>query len=364
MPQFNDIYRGKKVFVTGHTGFKGSWLCLWLTQLGAEVVGYSIDLPSEPNHFELLDLNMVSIMGDILDKKKITEAIQEHQPDIVFHMAAQPLVRESYLNPVGTFETNVMGTVNVLEACRLAKVKAILNITSDKCYQNNEWERGYKEDDAMGGHDPYSASKGCAELVGNAYRSSFFNPKKYKDTHDTLLADARAGNVIGGGDWAKDRLIPDIMKSTSKGETVSIRNPKATRPWQHVLEPLSGYLHLGWKLLEENKDFAENWNFGPNDSASLTVQEVIEHTRKHWEKIVYDIQENPADFHEANLLKLDSSKARTVLKWTTVWDNDTTFKKTIDWYKNYYADGSLQSIADLESYVADAEKQSIEWAVV
>lgn len=360
--QFADIYRGKKVLITGHTGFKGSWLTLWLTKLGADVIGYSMGIPTTPSHFELLSLRVTSITADILNKAALLEAVQTHKPDIVFHLAAQPIVRDSYRQPVETFETNIIGTVNVLESCRLAgSVKAIVNITSDKCYRNNEWDRGYKEDDAMGGHDPYSASKGAADIVANAYRSSFFNPAQFGQQHSTLLAVARAGNVIGGGDWAKDRLLPDIARATSVHQAVVIRSPKATRPWQHVLEPLSGYLQLGWRLLEGNKEIADNWNFGPTKSANLTVHQVIDLSKKYWGQVQYDIQENQAIFHEANLLTLDSTKAHDQLHWRDIWDGETTCKKTIEWYKNYYSTQTVTSEQDLQSYIDDARVAKAEW---
>lgn len=353
---FNNIYQGKRVFITGHTGFKGSWLALWLTQLGAEVIGYSIDIPSQPNHFELLKLKLTSVTGDILDQPKLLHTMEQYQPDIVFHLAAQSLVRESYEQPVSTFATNVMGTVNVLESCRkVPSVKAILNITSDKCYHNDESGKSYQETDALGGYDPYSASKGCAELVGNAYRKSFFNDS------GTLLADVRAGNVIGGGDWAKDRLIPDLMKAISQDKTVTIRNPQATRPWQHVLEPLSGYLQLGWKLLEGKKALADNWNFGPDDQTALTVHEVVKKIQQQWPEVQFTIQSNPKQYHEAKLLQLDSTKARTQLHWTNIWDNVTSFAKTINWYQQYYQTGKILSESDLNDYVADAQKLGVEW---
>ena len=255
---FGGIYKDKTVLVTGHTGFKGSWLAYWLSRMGAKVVGYSLEAPTQPNHIALLRMDMVSVTGDIRDMEKLDAAFQTHQPEIVFHLAAQPLVRRSYEDPVETYETNVMGTLKVFEACRKHAVKAIVNITSDKAYENKEWVWGYRENDPMGGYDPYSASKGCADLLANSYRSSFFNPETYKKTHRTLLASCRAGNVIGGGDWAKDRLMTDIMLSVSQGKKVNIRNPHATRPWQHVLEPLSGYLHVGQKLLEEKVQFADS----------------------------------------------------------------------------------------------------------
>ncbi len=359
---FNNIYRGKKVLITGHTGFKGSWLSLWLSKLGAQVIGYSINKPTNPNHFQLLNLNLRSITADILDKKKLAETLRKYKPDIVFHLAAQALVKKSYLDPVETLETNIIGTANVLESCRKIKtVKAIVTITSDKCYQNKEQIWGYRETDPMGGYDPYSASKGCADLVAGSYRESFFNPKNYSKTHKTLIATARAGNVIGGGDWAKDRLIPDIMKATSKKERVIIRSPNATRPWQHVLEPLSGYLQLGWRLLEGQKEFADNWNFGPSEESTLTVQEAIELTKNYWDEINFKVEENPHNVHEANLLKLDSTKAHLKLRWKNVWNSHKTFEKTTNWYKNYYKSGVVLSEKDLDDYIHDAKLISAEW---
>ena len=279
---FNGIYNNKTVLVTGHTGFKGSWLCFWLIQMGAKVIGYSLEPPTSPNHFELLNLDMVSVIGDIRDSDKLNAVFAQYQPEIVFHLAAQPLVRLSYKEPVETFETNVIGTLKVFEACRSTKsVRAIVNITSDKCYQNKEWVWGYRENDPMGGYDPYSASKGCAELVTSSYRNSFFNVNEYGKSHNVLLASCRAGNVIGGGDWAKDRLMTDIMVAVSEGKKVVIRNPRATMPWQHVLEPLSGYLMLGQKLFEGKKEFAQAWNFGPGEQGAITVKEVVENIKKY-----------------------------------------------------------------------------------
>ncbi len=362
---FRNTYKGKKVLITGHTGFKGSWLCLWLSKMGAEIVGYSIDIPTKPSHFDLLNLKMTSVKGDILDSKKFYNTIKKHRPDIIFHLAAQALVRKSYSKPVETFETNIMGTVNLFESCRKIKnVKAIVVVTSDKCYQNKEQIWGYREDDAMGGDDPYSASKGCTEIVSNSYRKSFFNPLKYNTEHKTLVANVRAGNVIGGGDWADDRLIPDIMRATSKGKKVVIRRPNATRPWQHVLEPLSGYLAVGAKLLEGKVEFADNWNFGPSDTSNLSVHEVTEHTKKHWDMIKYDIQEDKGNVHEAHLLKLDSTKAHTKLKWRNIWDSHRTFEKTTTWYKNYYKNKKSLSEIDLEEYVDDARKSVVNWTQI
>jgi len=361
---FTGIYKGKTVLVTGHTGFKGSWLVYWLKQMGANVIGYSLEAPTTPNHIGLLDLDIISIIGDIRDLDKLNKTFEEYKPDIVFHLAAQPLVRLSYENPIETYETNVMGTLKVFEACRKSNVKVIVNITSDKVYDNKEWIWGYRENDPMGGYDPYSSSKGCADLLANSYRNSYFNTKDYKKTHNTLLASCRAGNVIGGGDWAKDRLITDIMLSVSEGKKVSIRNPYATRPWQHVLEPLSGYLHIGQKLLEEKVEFGEAWNFGPSDEGSITVEEVVTNVKKHWAKIDYEINKDPNQLHEANLLKLDCSKAHILLKWKDVWDSDTTFEKTVKWYKLYYEDDTKTlTKEDLESYVNDAKIKGLEWTI-
>ncbi|MGI6723486.1 MAG: CDP-glucose 4,6-dehydratase [Arcobacteraceae bacterium] len=361
---FSGIYNNKTVLVTGHTGFKGSWLVYWLNKMGAKVIGYSLEAPTRPNHIELLNLDIVSVIGDIRDLDKLNQVFNEYKPDIVFHLAAQPLVRLSYENPIETYETNVIGTLKVLEVCRANNVKAIVNITSDKAYENKEWIWGYKENDPMGGYDPYSSSKGCADLLATSYRNSYFNINEYKKTHNTLLATCRAGNVIGGGDWAKDRLITDIMISVSQGKKVSIRNPKATRPWEHVLEPLSGYLHIGQKLLEEKVEFAEAWNFGPSDEGSITVEQVVQNVKKHWDKIDYEINKDPNQLHEANLLKLDCSKAHILLKWKDVWDSETTFEKTVKWYKAYYEDDKkILTQNDLESYITDAKAKKIEWAI-
>lgn len=361
---FSGIYKNKTVLVTGHTGFKGSWLVYWLSQMGAKVIGYSLEAPTNPNHIELLNLDIVSIIGDIRDLDKLNQVFSEYKPDIVFHLAAQPLVRLSYENPIETYETNVIGTLKVFEASRINNVKAIVNITSDKAYENKEWVWGYRENDPMGGYDPYSSSKGCADILATSYRNSYFNINEYKKTHNTLIATCRAGNVIGGGDWAKDRLITDIMISVSIGKKVRIRNPKATRPWEHVLEPLSGYLQIGQKLLEEKVEFAEAWNFGPSDEGSITVEEVVLNVKKHWNKIDYEINRDPNQLHEANLLKLDCSKAHILLNWKDVWDSDTTFEKTVKWYKAYYEKNKeLSTQSDLENYIKDAKAKNIEWAI-
>lgn len=358
---FGGLYQNKTVLITGHTGFKGSWLAYWLSQMGAKVVGYSLKPPTTPNHFELLGLDIVSIIGDLRDKNKLDQSFETHKPDIVFHLAAQPLVRLSYEEPVETYETNVLGTLNVFEACRKTKVKAIVNITSDKAYENKEWVWGYREDEPLGGYDPYSSSKACADILATSYRNSYFNIKDYKKTHSTLLATCRAGNVIGGGDWAKDRLITDIMLSVAEGETVSLRNPKATRPWQHVLEPLSGYLQIGQKLLEGKIEFADAWNFGPNQEGSITVEQVVKTIKKYWEEIDYEIIQDAGQLHEANLLNLDCSKAKHFLNWQAVWDSEQTFEKTVNWYKSYYENNKLLTRDNLESYIKAAINKELEW---
>ena len=360
---FNRIYQNNRVLITGHTGFKGSWLALWLSQMGAKITGYSLQPPTEPNHFHLLDMGISSIIGDVRDAEKLKQVFKEQQPEIVFHLAAQPIVRLSYKDPVETFTSNVMGTINVFEASRgSGTVSAIVNVTSDKCYENREWPWGYREIDPVGGYDPYSASKGCSELITSCWRNSFFNLKDYGNTHRTLLASGRAGNVIGGGDWAIDRLIPDMMRAVNQNEKVKIRNPQATRPWQHVLEPLSGYLLLGQKLLEGRKEFAEAWNFGPSEDGNLTVGEIAGLVKKGWPKIGYEINMIPDQPYEAGMLRLDCSKARTKLHWLTVWDGKTAVEKTALWYRVFYESNEVQSLKDLDDYIADAKSKHISWA--
>jgi CDP-glucose 4,6-dehydratase len=360
---FNGIYNGTRVIVTGHTGFKGSWLAFWLTQLGAKVLGYSLSPNTSPNHFSMLSLNIENIIGDIRDINNLKNVFNNFKPEIIFHLAAQPLVLLSYKEPINTFETNIMGTVNVLETSRkIDSLRAIVNITSDKCYENKEWIWGYRENDAMGGYDPYSASKGCAELISNTYLNSFFNKSEYRKAHNVLLSTARAGNVIGGGDWANDRIIPDIIKAAHKNEKVIIRNPNATRPWQHVLDPLSGYLHIGQKLLEGENEFAGPWNFGPSDEGSLSVKEVVEIAIKNWNKIKYTIQEDRNKPYEANLLKLDCSKAHMKLKWHSVWSSSEAIFRTIEWYKNFYENNIILTKEHLNNYIEDAKNSGIQWA--
>jgi CDP-glucose 4,6-dehydratase len=359
---FNGIYKDKTVLVTGHTGFKGSWLSLWLQRMGAKVIGYALPPPTEPSHFNLLHLDMSSNIGDIRDFNNLEKVVNQYKPEIVFHLAAQPIVRESYRNPIETFEMNVIGTLNLYQACRNSNsVKAIVSITTDKVYQNSEWVWGYRENDPLGGYDPYSASKACAEIASASFRNSFFNLKTYKQDHQTLLCTTRAGNVIGGGDWAADRLIPDIMKAGNKDETVIIRNPGSVRPWQHVLEPLTGYLMLGERLLQGKPEFAEGWNFGPSDDDVLSVQEILDRVHSFWNEIKYEVREESNAPHEAGLLKLDWSKARSKLKWQPVWDMNKTIEKITNWYRDYYNNNIINSVQDLELYISDAHDKNITW---
>jgi len=359
-----EFIKAKKVILTGHTGFKGSWLALWLQQMGATVYGYSLENEDEVNHLSLLNLDLEEKIDDIRNAEVLQQYFKEIQPDIVFHLAAQALVRKSYEDPVETFSTNVMGTLNIFEACRKTpSVKAIINVTTDKCYENREWEWGYRENEAMGGYDPYSASKGCSELLTSSYRNSYFNNNDFSKKHNVLLASGRAGNVIGGGDWAIDRLIPDIIKATANNEAVLIRNPKATRPWQHVLEPLSGYLTLGYKLLKKDVSVADGWNFGPDIHSNLQVGDIVKLSHEYWNDIQIEISKNTDEHHEANLLMLDCAKANKTLKWKAVWGIDKTIDKTISWYKSYYEDNIVLSLKDLKDYVEDAQSANILWAI-
>jgi CDP-glucose 4,6-dehydratase len=349
---FNNIYQNKTVLVTGHTGFKGSWLCLWLSKMGAKVVGYSLEAPTIPNHIDLLDLNVISIIGDITDEVQLNSTFELYRPDIVFHLAAQPLVRYSYDDPILTYETNVIGTLKVFEASKKVKVKAIVNITTDKCYENKEINQGYNEDDRLGGYDPYSSSKACSEILTSSYKNSYFNLNDYEKTHNTLLASCRAGNVIGGGDWAKDRLIPDIIRAINKNERLEIRSPYSTRPWQHVLEPLHGYLMIGQKLLEGKKEFASAWNFGPDEEGNITVEKVVQNIKNIWNKFDFEIKSQSIK-HEANLLNLDCTKAKIKLDWKPIWNSQKTFEQTINWYKEYYENNGIISSIQLEEYIKE-----------
>jgi len=351
-----NFWSGKRVFITGHTGFKGSWISLWLHSLGAIVKGYSLEPPTSPSLFKEANVESVvfSQIGDIRDFEILKKYMTDFNPDILIHMAAQPLVRYSYDAPIETYETNVMGTVNILESARDCKnLKAIINITTDKCYENDGRSDGYKEDDPMGGYDPYSSSKGCAELVTSAYKSSFLQEQGIG------LSSVRAGNVIGGGDWADDRLIPDILRSFEKSEPVIIRNPKATRPWQHVLEPLSGYLILAEKLYKNQKEYAEGWNFGPNEKDVKPVEWILDKMTNMWPDSSWklDYASNP---HEANFLKLDITKAESKLGWKPVWELSYALEKIIAWHQIWLNKGDMQTVclAEIEEYTKDMNNEN------
>lgn len=352
---FSDLYKNKKVLVTGHTGFKGCWLSLWLTLLGADVLGYSLEPNTNPSLYNVVDLGskIQSVFGDIRDKEKLNKVFEDFNPEIVFHLAAQPLVRLSYTEPIMTYETNVIGTLNVLEAARKTNsVKAFINVTSDKCYENREMDYGYKETDAMGGYDMYSSSKGCSEILTASYRNSFL-----KNGEPFALASGRAGNVIGGGDWALDRLIPDCARLNAEGKPIIIRNPIATRPWQHVLEPLSGYLLLAQKLIEEGVNFADGFNFGPFDESVLTVSEVAKKVVQYWEKGEVIVHKSD-DLHEANLLKLNIEKSQKLLNWHPTYSADQAIKKTVEWYKRFYNGEEMTdfTINQINEYVEGCKK--------
>ncbi|SFF18122.1 CDP-glucose 4,6-dehydratase [Thermoflexibacter ruber] len=351
---FGNIYQNKKVFVTGHTGFKGTWLCLWLKELGADVIGYSLPLNDKNQHFESLNLPIKNYFQDLNNYEELNKAIQESQPDIVFHLAAQSLVRESYRNPIYTFQTNLIGTLNLYEICtKIFSIKAIVSITTDKVYQNEEWYWGYREIDRLGGNDPYSASKACVEIMTESFRKSFLKENQI------LLATARAGNVIGGGDWAKDRLIPDIMQAYQNQEVLIIRNPKSVRPWQHVLEPIAAYLLLGQRLLEKKDNFATAWNFGPDENDAVAVEQVLGKINQFLPKI--KIKYESSHLPEAQILKLDCSKAKTELRWKPIWNVDTAIQKTAEWYKEFVENGHIISKQQLYEYLTDAQQQQTIW---
>ena len=343
-----NFWNGKKVLITGHTGFKGSWMSLWLQKKGAHITGYALPPPTTPSFFETgnIEKDMISITGDVRDLQHLKTVVEKHRPEIIIHMAAQPIVRYSYSNPIETFSTNIMGTVNVLETVRQTdSVKVVLIITSDKCYDNKEWLWGYRENDPMGGHDPYSSSKGCAELITSAFRRSYFSKDNFKE-HGVAVASARAGNVIGGGDWGHDRLVPDIMRAIMENQPVLIRNPHAHRPWQHVLEPLSGYMCLIKKLWENGEEFTGGWNFGPEDSDCKPVSWIMKNLDHLWDGSInwkLDSADNP---HEATYLKLDCSKAKKLLGWFPKLKLATALEWVAEWYSIYFNSKNIREISE------------------
>ncbi|QJD82895.1 CDP-glucose 4,6-dehydratase [Cohnella herbarum] len=360
----NDFWSRKKVLITGHTGFKGSWLSLWLQSLGAEVTGYALEPMTSPNLHSLckLEQTMRSVTADIRNRTALLDTIQDTQPEVIFHMAAQPFVRYSYQYPVETFEVNVLGAVNLLDAARTSirdgvGIKAIINVTTDKCYENKEWTWGYREIDRLGGFDPYSNSKACSELVTASFRNSFFHHKDYAN-HGLSVATARAGNVIGGGDWSEDRLVPNSMRALLSGSKLEVRHPQATRPWQHVLEPLQGYLLLAQKMVERGTEFGDAWNFGPMDANSKSVEWLVQTIGTLWgEYDFYELSQgsNP---HEADNLSLDSSKARRALGWEPVWDVKTALEKTVDWFQAYRKQADMKALCleQLDAYSRESVK--------
>jgi len=360
---FSNIYDGKRVLVTGHTGFKGSWLTQWLSELGAAVCGISLpDDKGEKTHLSLLDVSIDDKRIDVRSAEDLSAALGVFKPDVVFHLAAQSLVIPSYEDPLETWSSNVMGTANILDAIRsCSSVKAAVMVTTDKCYKNKEWVWGYREVDELGGHDPYSASKAACELVVESFRSSFFSGDKGSAP---LIASARAGNVIGGGDWSEYRIIPDIVRALESGETMVLRNPKSTRPWQHVLESLSGYLLLGQRLLEGESAFAKPYNFGPQNNEVVTVHEILQKFKDAFSQLNYKAEQPDADkLHETTLLKLDSSRAVKELEWQPVWNTEQAIAKTIAWYEAYLNDKSVVTLDQIKEYEKEAASKNVNWAI-
>lgn len=361
----NTFFQGKKVFMTGHTGFKGSWLCLWLHRLGAEVTGYALEPPTAPSLFELARVGELihSIIADVRDLERLKSEMQAAEPEIVIHMAAQPLVRDSYKIPVDTYAINVMGTVNLLETVRACpSVRAVVNVTTDKVYENREWAWGYRENEPFGGFDPYSNSKACSELVTAAYRQSYFGDQYLNNStfqhHGAAVATVRAGNVIGGGDWAMDRLIPDMVRAILAGEPVRIRNPHAIRPWQHVLEPLSGYLLLAQRLCENGRQFASGWNFGPDDADARPVEWLVRQLCGIWpDGAGYEIDQGEHP-HEAHYLKLDCSRAKAELGWRPRWDLERALRSIADWTRSFREGGDLRAVC--LGQIADYELSGVQ----
>lgn len=369
MKPFANAYAGRTVLVTGHTGFKGSWLSAWLVELGAKVVGYALDPPSEPSHFDAIGLaeRMVDVRGDVRDYERLAATFAEHRPSVVLHLAAQAIVRKGFDDPRQTFDANFMGTVNVLEAARLTdSVEAVVCITSDKCYANQEWPWGYRETDRLGGHDPYSASKAAAELAIAVYQDRRFQARAVGDRW-IPIASARAGNVIGGGDWAADRLIPDVVRAIASGRDIVLRNPHSTRPWQHVLEALSGYLWLGALMLREPDRFTSAYNFGPRADVRASVQEVVDCLLEGWpgHRSTVSVEPDHATA-ESRLLRLDCERAESELGWRATWELDETLERIVSWYRAFYEDprnGVYECTAsEIESYVCSAREKRIAWA--
>lgn len=366
---FNEVFKGIPVLVTGHTGFKGSWLSIWLKELGAEVIGYSLDPPTVPSNFNSsrLDSQIYDVRNDIRSFDALCEMFKKFEPQIVFHLAAQAIVRESYANPKDTFDINVGGTINVLEAIRQSdSVKAAVFITSDKCYENQEWLWGYRETDRLGGYDPYSSSKAMAELAIAAYRRSFFPPEQYKE-HGVAVASTRAGNVIGGGDWAKDRIVSDCMRALMSEQSILVRNPNSVRPWQFVLEPLSGYLWLAVKLLEEGDKFSEAWNFGPPERIAISVKELVLKLIEIWGKGNWQDVSTGQVLHEAGLLRLSWEKAANLLEWQPAYTCFEAIRETVMWFKKFHSSGSnvdmyATCVEQIEGYTDHARELGIAWA--
>lgn len=362
---FDGVYEGKRVFVTGSTGFKGVYLSFFLQKLKAEVLGIALPVP-ELSLYNICcgDKYLSTSFCDIRDKEKLEKILKDFQPEFVFHLAAQSLVRKSYAEPLETFSTNIMGTANILECCRNCEsIRSVVVISSDKCYENRETLTPYKESDPMGGYDPYSASKGCTEIVASSYRRSFFPMEEYGKSHQVLLGSCRAGNVIGGGDYACDRLVPDLIRGAMAERETFLRNPSSVRPWQHVFEPLSGYLALGGKLYSGEKEFACGWNFGPDKGNIVSVAEAANSLQKNWDKIRIKVAPQKEVLHEANLLLLDSSMAREKLMWKSIWNMEKTFRMTGQWYRFWHEKGVNLLEEQLEEYIADAKKANVIWSM-
>lgn len=360
MTCFNNIYQGKKVFITGHTGFKGSWLFRWLELIGADATGYALKPNTTPNHFSLMERSGTSTINDLRNTEQLEKAISSCQPEIVFHLAAQPLVRYSYANPVETYETNVIGTLNLLEACRkVTSVKAVVCVTTDKVYENHENPNGYRESDRLGGYDPYSSSKACTEILVSSYINSFLNHKEYGKSHQILVATARGGNVVGGGDWSEDRLIPDMIRSYSSNNKLVIRNPNSVRPWQHVLDCLSGYLLLGQNLLEGKLEKAKPWNFGPTEKEFVSVENIVQMGQKYLGSI--PVEFGSSGLHETGMLQLNCENAISELGWLPILDNEQSFQLVFDWYKDFYDENRISTTTQLQEYISLAKQLNSVW---